>query len=974
MQSIRSRTPSFSLGNRGAHLWRVSVVAVVAGVAMLALVACSGGDEDVTPASDDAPEATVASSVESSPAATRRPRPSPTPRPTSTPVPTRAPQATSTPVPTHTPTPVPAARYVIKSTDWELRGSDGEKMSVTLTMDVENQGGSAPEGDTPVYASINDGTAEVVTQAPALEPGATAPLLFNIRLDPGKQEIRVRIDESLSVVAMEILASDIVLMPHSYQVVDAGKVNFTVDVRNVGDIPTQPIAVVAGSQAVATIRPLPKDESERLAFVLELAPGAHQITVSAAADTREVLTMNNDAVFDVAIDYVNLQVEPLTSVEQGFNRDGSANMLLGFAVRNLGVAASETFTVGFRCVEDPDDHCAGEVTVGSLLPGEEFEGAIEATMPQGTVGVQLFAGELEHTYRYGPENVSDATIEVPVQPPVDIQFESATDVIGYYSDGTAAVNVTASLVNYGSEPVTDLRDVLISCRKDGSVIPGCSEVLELELTDGFGPVSSDVTLKVPPGQIMLNLDGGDVSGESPVFVPERVVGIDRAVWDCYRDDGGTGGFPRGNCGGRTSDVVQKWENGRVIKFWAARLPNSDANDRYIEVLEDVLAELAPTLNIEYEWVTNETEADVIARVGLSDAEARSQGFVECAGIWGCSTMVTSVDNSIASAEFVVLVNDDEPYASLGKTGEVVQYSMMHHLLSILGPLGYRDVPDSVMSADIGIRRPTLSRSDREIVDLLRHPLVKPGATLDEVGEMIVFTEDLVDEAEASEMTSLELIAEARSRLHEAGTALYELSGSWDGGECAASRDNFGPVQVTFGDFSGNRSRTYRMVAENERWFHLVSADRQDEEYWDVSPSSNLWRTVPVVGEQELVSSTAWSPEFSDPLVILASMLWFGRESQVEIVRSDDQERVIAIDLSSGFAAPEWASRSRLTINNMAIDSETYAIASFNVDWEFTVRGLSCDRYQVEARLVSYGSDLDVPTDIRDDSDILNPGN
>lgn len=161
-----------------------------------------------------------------------------------------------------------------------------------------------------------------------------------------------------------------------------------------------------------------------------------------------------------------------------------------------------------------------------------------------------------------------------------------------------------------------------------------------------------------------------------------------------------------------------------------------------------------------------------------------------------------------------------------------------------------------------------------------------------------------------------------------------------------------------------------VTAADEQWVHLVSADRGMKEYWD--GSGRRWRSVDIEDEQELITSTAWNPEFADPLVILASMLWFGRESQISIVRSDDAERVMAIELTNGFANPDWATRSRLDIKNITIDVETYVIQSFEAEWEFTVRGLSCSQFRIEAEFEQYGAELEIPDDIQRDSAILAP--
>ena len=837
-------------------------------------------------------------------------------------------------------------------------------MAATFTVVVTNAGDARRDGDTPLQVTVDDGDPQEVSVAPPLNAGESSPLLFNLRLTPGRPQIRVQIDESISIVAMEILASDIVLSTAAYQVVSDGTVNFTVNVRNSGSVPTGPITIVADSKVVATVRPLQGGDNQELTFGVDLPTGEHSVTVSAAPDAREVDTLNNDAVFNVEVDYVSLAIEAVSQSTSGFTRNGGVNVSLGFTVRNLGVAPSGEFIVAFKCKDDPDQLCTGSTKVASLLPGAEARGTVDAVLPQGTVNLELYAGELEYDYRYGQENVETVTVDVPVQPPVDLQFDVETDITGYYSDGSAAVTVTATLLNNGRNPVTDLRDVLISCRQGGQVVAGCGTVLELELEDGYGPASSDVRFKVPTGEVSLVLDGGDVNDTADVSVPERIVFLDRATWDCFADQSWSASFPRGNCGGRDTSRVEKWQNDQTIRFWAT------GDDRYIEVLEDVLADVASELEVRYDWVNSETEADVVAHVGLSEDDARSAGFVDCNGLWGCSSTVVNADSSIASATMVVYRNSDEPYSSLGRTSDVVEYSLMHHLVRVLAPMNYRNVPDSIMSIDTGLRQPTLSASDVDIIDLLRHDLVAPGATVPEIRDLVVFREDLVDAPEPPALSNLDLIRNARARLHNAGTALYELRGSWAGGQCDTSRPSFGPAQIAFGGFSGNRSRTYRMVTEEERWFHLLSADRQTAEYWDGSGAR--WRTVEVGDAQDLIRYTAWSPELGDPMVILASMLWFGRESQIEVVRSDDAERVLAIELSSGFANPQWANRNRLEIKNVTIDLATYTIQGFEVEWEFTVRGLSCSQYRIEANLESYGAELQIPDDIQDDSEILSP--
>ena len=839
-------------------------------------------------------------------------------------------------------------------------------MAATFTVVVSNVGNARRGFDTPLIATVDDGEPQEVTDAPPLNAGDTSQLLFNLHLTPGKQQIRVQIDDSISIVAMEILASDVVLTTVAYQVVGEGTVEFTVKAANTGAVPTGPITIVADAKVVGTIRPLQDGEEGNLTFAVELPAGQHTITVNAAPDDREVNTLNNDAVFNVKVDYVALAIEALAQTTQGFTRTGGANVAIGFKVQNLGVAESGEFTVAFKCKEDPDELCSGSVQVPSLLPGAEFQGTIDAVLPQGTVSLELYAGELEDDYRLGNDNVKTVTVEVPVQPPVDLVFEvPPPEITGYYADGSAQVNVTATLVNNGSDPVNNSRDVLVSCRQEGQVVSGCSTVLKLELEDGFGPTSAEATIKVPAGDVSLILDGVDINAAADVSVPKRITFLDRETWDCFADTSWSTTFPRGNCGGRDSATIEKWQNNQSIKFWAT------GHDRYVEVLEDVLTELTSELGITYEWAREENDADVVAHVGLTQEQAKSAGFIECEGLWGCSSTTAASDGSIDSGFLVVYQNTEEPYATLGRTSEVVQYALTHHLVKVLAPLDYRDVPDSIMSIDTGLRKPELSPSDTDIVDLIRHELVAPGATISEIRDIVVFREDLVDAPEAPVLTNLELIGRARTVLHNSESALYQLTGNWAGGQCDTSRPQFEAAQVTFGQFSGNRSRNYRMVTtDDEQWMHLVSADRESQEYWD--GSGRRWRMVEVEDEQELITYTAWNPEFGDPLVILASMLWFGRESQINIVRSDDAERVISVELNNGFANPSWATRSRLSIRNITIDIETFVVQSFEVVWEFNTRGLDCNQFRIEADLENYSAELDIPDDIQDGSAILSP--
>ena len=104
-----------------------------------------------------------------------------------------------------------------------------------------------------------------------------------------------------------------------------------------------------------------------------------------------------------------------------------------------------------------------------------------------------------------------------------------------------------------------------------------------------------------------------------VDVPERILGVARDLWECYSDrpPGGVeiGGDVFDGCGGWSAPTVQKWLNDVPVKVWAT----GDAT--HIAVLETILTELAPTLDLEFVWVSSEEEADLKAFVGVPRSQS-----------------------------------------------------------------------------------------------------------------------------------------------------------------------------------------------------------------------------------------------------------------------------------------------------------------------------------------------------------------
>ncbi len=837
-------------------------------------------------------------------------------------------------------------------------------MVVRFDMKIANDGEARSQLNTPITATIDADTAIQVATAPSLNGGESTTLIFDLRMEPGRRAVILSLDASDSLVVLDLLASDIEIHPIHYQVVEDGKVSIRVRLTNNGTLTSRPVQLIALNNLVATVQPIEPEQSHELSFTIDMQVGTHMLEVTAVADEREVKLSNNSTVMDIEVDYVSLQLSAGSANVSDFIRGGSANVDIEFTVENIGVADSQDFIVAVACPEVLDQTCAGETRVASLVPGATHTGTINAVVPQGVTGVVLFAAELEYGYRWGDSNTIPITLDVPFQPEIMPVFEATAELLGYYSDGDAAITVSAMLRNDGAQPIANEYQVAISCIKGGDIVTACGALINLDLENGFGPAEASTVVRAPAGDVEIRLEGSEIIGvdESPsasasVTIPERIVGVDRRLWRCFQDTVPRTEFPRGNCSGRSGDAVHKWPQQQPVTIWINGLST------YEEHLEDTLENLAPQLNINYQLVPEDRRASILAYVGITRENATSLGFINCDGFWGCANYDTDENGTIVSAEFVVFNIDDASLRQLGLIDEAIDYAMLQSLVQVLVPLGYRDVPDSMMSIDQGLRIPELSASDREIIRILRSPTVKAGDTTDNIEELIVFADEVLEPQEPAPLSNIEIIERARIELYDSDSVLFNMRGGWSGGTCIGT---FGPSQVTVSEFAAHRGLHYRLADASERMYVFLRSEEGRAEYWD--GGSRTWRRFSVADEQALIDETSWNPQYSDPMVLLASILWFGESALTEVSRNDTQIE-FRIERFRAYAAPSWTDDVAVAAS-LTINLENYKIESFSMEWNFDVRGLSCDEYNVDANLIEYGASLSIPSDVRDRSRVI----
>ena len=423
-------------------------------------------------------------------------------------------------------------------------------------------------------------------------------------------------------------------------------------------------------------------------------------------------------------------------------------------------------------------------------------------------------------------------------PVVRLVLDVESAVVGYWSDGTADVEVTATLRNEGTLRHDRAQHITATCNADGDESRDCRKDLSLSLPDGLAPASESFALRLPMGATTLNFDyGEDDPLTLDIDVPERILGVDRDLWECYVD---RRGWDEDGCGGWHRQTVAKWLNDVPVKVWATGDPD------HIAVLETVLVELAPILNLEFEWVGAEQEADFKAYVGVSRSDADSFGIRDpnndLVHAWGFASANVSGSGEATGGGIVIWDTVLSWHAS--RTTSIRDVTI-HEALHVLGPIGHSTRPASIMGV-AGAR--TWSPMDEALLRLNSHPLVRPGMSMGEVRKVVILYDELLDYQELEQTKqvppALGLVWRAYVALAE-GFASFHLSGGWIDRGCDLTFGvRRGPIEVSFGDLShwADDPSIIELDFQTDR-FYIVHSEDDGWLHWRLSPEG-AWEPVP----------------------------------------------------------------------------------------------------------------------------------
>ena len=539
-------------------------------------------------------------------------------------------------------------------------------------------------------------------------------------------------------------------------------------------------------------------------------------------------------------------------------------------------------------------------------------------------------------------------------------LEADAVIEGYWSDGTANVTVSATLRNTGNLQVGAPQTITSACTP---ATEGCHQEITLDLPDGYRPASTRFTIRVPVGVTTVMFGYGD--GKSltlDVDVPERILGIARDLWECYSDrpPGGVeiGGDVFDGCGGWRSPTVRKWLNDVPVKVWATGDPS------YVAILEAVLAELAPTLALEFERVGSEDQADLRAYMGIQRSDAPELGFAEWTDNGGFAGS-SSRRGETTSAYLVVWHGDWKGFRS---PADVIRSITIHEALHALVPTGHSTRPASIMGGS-SLNAP--SPRDLELIGLNSHRLVRPGMTMQEVREIIVLDDELLDNPTAApeqQGEPLDLIWRAYVALAEADSASFRLSGGWIDRTCGHTFGvRRGPIEMTIGDFRqfGDDSALIYLNLQPAQFFARYSPEDNEWRHWQLL-ADGTWQEVE---RQVLVDASSYWLWEGKLLRTLRSLIMDGVPDTATVEETTDGNLVVKATLAPSSHVNMWDWNQSVAVDfTLVLDPDTAVTEGYTWEARFdpVARAGSCLVYREVATDGQIGVDIVLPDSIQND--------
>ena len=393
----------------------------------------------------------------------------------------------------------------------------------------------------------------------------------------------------------------------------------------------------------------------------------------------------------------------------------------------------------------------------------------------------------------------------------------------------------------------------------------------------------------------------------------------------------------------------KWRNDVPVKMWAT------GDDRYLEILDEVIEYVSPILNLEFVKVDSEAAADFRAYVGIRRSEAAdygmdfNKGLIDFGGFanWGPRS------GEATGGYAVVWLNENQAWSALQRS--YLHSVTLHEVLHAMVPAHHTDRPVSILWGS-GLK--WLGPMDEALFRLNANELIEPDMTMEEVRSLII----LQDEPQESEPSTLQMVWRASVGLANAGSVRFRMQGGWLDTNCPyrfGVRRGLATLEVVFGDefddappiahFQDGATNIYRVwstvsgewlywLEGRDGWQEATREDIQDDTYYWLGPD-RLPKT-------------------------LQSILNYLSEDNILIANRSHGTVTLEATLH-GYDQVMWEGDPNVRIVfELALDDKTYAVKGYTWQRVLIQPTPGCDTYWEEAQDAELGIEVEVPDVIR----------
>ena len=642
------------------------------------------------------------------------------------------------------------------------------------------------------------------------------------------------------------------------------------------------------------------------------------------------------------------------------NADGSVNMRLKFTLRRPDSWPIMVIKAVVLC--EGGEVCGG---TGGVLPDWSGDSAASDRMSWEVTVRNVPTGRVQLGAAFDPDPeewfgasrvaridgiVVESTGEISDLINPNVSWEVASmDVKGYYMDGSALVGlgVSAELLDGSGSVGGVVKEVCLEAEIVGG--EGCQSLGD-PVTMRLDPYESalvQMELRLPPGEHSLIVSGGELTGAVDVEVEEKIV-MSRDMWECFNDGELIAEivelFGQETCGGWVDSVVRRWVLETVNVY-------REGDPAYVEIFDDVLGVMSGLTGINYVIVDEVEAAEVEAYVG-HEGHPR---VLELLGEY-CNTVThcTHVDSSTFEHHTV-----DIGIVSIWHMGDLTQQdrfirrqtarSVITEMTKrVLIPTGHDNRPFHQ-----GLRDPEtmLRPHDVPMYRLYYSPKASPGTRFVDLRDSVVFEEETIDYE--SGLPPADIVAHKVTRAYsEAGSITIEMIGSELRGRAVLPGTR---LTAQFADYSWLWSDRIKFWTDS--WSSIIFGF--DEESW--SSAGGRWTQ----SEAHEGRGRRYRDElkFDFPLVDPTNLVYteLRRPYTAELTKNSFGQYVYRSEFQPGGRFWPYPNIE------IVIDPESYRMVSYTITWHFDADGRVRLPYRVEATVLEYGSEFDIPEEVREGS-------